>query len=284
MTSAAPTFTNLSPLLPSSPVGERFPRTPASAGHVRKQRKSGSRRAFQLALLGLAALGHLGALAFVVYLSQRPVEIPRVSTIAVALIAAEPLADPTPEPAPESVPEPRIEPPPPEVVNKTPPPQVKPAPRPRPVPKPKPVPVVKQTDSPTALQQPAAEVEEVADSAPPAAEARPPAPAQPSRPAAAAPVRTTEARYDAAYLNNPAPTYPAVSRRLREEGQVMLRVLVSTEGQPKNIELRTSSGSDRLDKAAIAAVSRWRFVAAQRGDQAIEAWVLVPIVFKLTGN
>ena len=98
----------------------------------------------------------------------------------------------------------------------------------------------------------------------------------------AAPI--TAARFDAAYLNNPAPAYPMLSRRLREEGQVMLRVRVSPDGQPNRIELRTSSGSDRLDRAAEEAVSRWRFVPARQGDTAVEAWVLVPIVFKLKGN
>ncbi|HQV09399.1 MAG TPA: energy transducer TonB, partial [Thauera sp.] len=94
----------------------------------------------------------------------------------------------------------------------------------------------------------------------------------------------TAARFDAAYLNNPRPAYPMLSRRLREEGQVMLRVLVSPEGQPARVELRTSSGSERLDRAAQEAVARWRFVPARRGDVAVEAWVLVPIVFKLQGN
>ena len=100
----------------------------------------------------------------------------------------------------------------------------------------------------------------------------------------AAPAALTAARFDAAYLNNPAPAYPMLSRRLREEGEVMLRVLVAADGQPKRIEVRTGSGSERLDRAAEDAVARWRFVPARRGDTAVEAWVLVPIVFKLKGN
>ena len=94
----------------------------------------------------------------------------------------------------------------------------------------------------------------------------------------------TAARFDAAYLNNPSPAYPMLSRRLREEGEVMLRVLVAADGQPKRIEVRTGSGSERLDRAAEDAVARWRFVPARRGESAVEAWVLVPIVFKLKGN
>ena len=47
---------------------------------------------------------------------------------------------------------------------------------------------------------------------------------------------------------------------------------------------RPPSLAHRLDRAAQEAVTRWRFVPARRGDVAVEAWVLVPIVFKLQGN
>jgi protein TonB len=64
----------------------------------------------------------------------------------------------------------------------------------------------------------------------------------------------------------------------------MLRVLVSPTGLPAHIELRTSSGFDSLDRAAQDAVARWRFVPALQGDNPVEAWVQVPIVFKLQGS
>lgn len=94
----------------------------------------------------------------------------------------------------------------------------------------------------------------------------------------------TAARFDADYLNNPAPAYPPLSRRLGEAGQVMLKVRVSAAGLPAHIEFARSSGSDRLDRAARDAVARWRFVAARQGEHDIEAWVLVPIIFKLQEN
>jgi protein TonB len=94
----------------------------------------------------------------------------------------------------------------------------------------------------------------------------------------------TSARFDADYLNNPAPTYPQLSRRMREEGKVLLRVVVSADGTPRLVEISQGSGSERLDKAARSAVERWRFVPARQGERAIEAAVLVPIIFKLEGN
>ncbi|MDR3054203.1 MAG: TonB family protein [Zoogloeaceae bacterium] len=91
----------------------------------------------------------------------------------------------------------------------------------------------------------------------------------------------TEASFDAAYLRNPKPVYPPMSQRLREEGKVMLRVFVLPDGSPQDIEIKRSSGSVRLDEAAKATVHRWRFVPARRGNAAVAAWVVVPIVFKL---
>lgn len=88
-------------------------------------------------------------------------------------------------------------------------------------------------------------------------------------------------RFLAAYLNNPAPEYPPLSRKLGEEGRVVLRVLVSPEGRPSQIEVKGGSGSARLDQAAVETVRRWRFVPARLGDEAVSAWVLVPISFHL---
>jgi len=105
--------------------------------------------------------------------------------------------------------------------------------------------------------------------------------AAPAAPAAPASAPVVAPRFDAAYLDNPAPAYPPLSRRAREEGKVTLRVLVSAAGLAARVEIAHSSGSERLDRAAYAAVGRWRFVAARQGEQAIEAWVNVPIIFKL---
>ncbi len=91
---------------------------------------------------------------------------------------------------------------------------------------------------------------------------------------------TTPPRLDPAYLHNPAPAYPALSKRNRETGTVLLLVNVSPEGDATTVTLHKSSGYDRLDQAAIQAVTRWRFVPGMRGQSAISATVIVPISFK----
>jgi len=110
---------------------------------------------------------------------------------------------------------------------------------------------------------------------------QPPAPAVIE--AAPAPV-VTGARFDADYLSNPKPVYPTASRRLGEEGKVMLRVRVSAAGAPLAVDIKQSSGFARLDEAAKTAVERWRFVPAKRGAEAVESWVAVPIVFSLQSS
>jgi TonB family protein len=87
-------------------------------------------------------------------------------------------------------------------------------------------------------------------------------------------------RFDADYLHNPAPAYPATSRRLKEQGAVLIFVQVNERGDPVSVQLKQSSGHERLDQAALEAVRLWRFVPAKRGQTPIAASVIVPIHFK----
>lgn len=173
---------------------------------------------------------------------------------------------------------------------------------PPPVPKqpditpPKPRPVAKQervarapdvpvlAAKPTALEPVVNEVKQVPPAPLPPIQT-PPAP-QVNAPVAAAAVPVaapapTAPKFDADYLDNPKPGYPPISKREREQGKVMLRVYVEASGLASKVELQTTSGFERLDKAAIAVISRWRFVPARQGNEAVAAWVVVPFVFSL---
>jgi protein TonB len=90
-------------------------------------------------------------------------------------------------------------------------------------------------------------------------------------------------RFNADYLDNPAPSYPPLSRKLGEQGRVLLRVLVTADGVPSQVTLHKSSGYARLDEVAADTVRRWKFVSARQGSQPVEAWVIVPIQFNLKG-
>ncbi len=87
--------------------------------------------------------------------------------------------------------------------------------------------------------------------------------------------------YQAAYLHNPPPAYPRISKRRGEEGTVLLRVKVNKNGKAALVQIKKSSGSKRLDNAAHQAVNKWRFVPAKKGGKVVSGWVIVPIVFQL---
>lgn len=197
----------------------------------------------------LAATLHGAVLAYPLHLASDPAEPPPL------LVKLAAPAEPKPLPV-----QPAVKP-------------EKPAPRPaRAEPPPRPL-LAMPAEAPAA-----GPVVAVAPPAPPAAPVEAPARASP---VAAAPGPLSPARFDAAYLQNPEPRYPPLSRRLGEEGKVLLRVRVTPEGTVAAVDLEKSSNFERLDAAARQAVARWRFVPARRGDEAIEGLVIVPVVFRL---
>jgi protein TonB len=105
----------------------------------------------------------------------------------------------------------------------------------------------------------------------------------PASVAAPEPAPLTMAIFNADYLDNPAPSYPALSRRLHEEGRVLLRVLVNPAGRADEVQIQSSSGHARLDTAARETVRGWKFVPAKRGAEPVAAWVLIPVSFRLEG-
>lgn len=82
-------------------------------------------------------------------------------------------------------------------------------------------------------------------------------------------------------LNNPKPPYPLISRRLNEEGKVVLNVCVSLSGLVENLKLEKTSGHQRLDDIAIETVKKWKFIPAKNQDRDINACYLLPVQFIL---
>lgn len=99
--------------------------------------------------------------------------------------------------------------------------------------------------------------------------------------ASPAPARIELPSSSADYLNNPRPAYPPLSKRLGEEGKVVLRVLIEADGSASKAEIRSSSGYDRLDQAALQTVLRWRYLPGKRGGVPEAMWFNVPINFVL---
>jgi protein TonB len=239
-----------------------------------------------LAATGAVAFVHLATVwALSEVLVRSEVRRPYEALVGV-LVPPAPVTPPAPLP---------VEPP------KPPPPPMPTPPRPRPVkpvnvapppPTPAPMPVVEGPPSersvtlpPPRPEAPAVPPVPVADAADPVAAAADPVAAA-TEPVAAAspappPLPVTPPRSDASHLNNPAPVYPALSRRLGEQGRVLFDVHILADGSVGQVRLRRSSGHPRLDQAALEAVRHWRYQPARRGGEPISYWHVQPVEFSL---
>jgi len=78
------------------------------------------------------------------------------------------------------------------------------------------------------------------------------------------------------------PPYPRASIRTGEEGALALDVLVGADGRVKDARVARSSGSARLDVAAVnEAKLRWRLRPATRNGVPFEQWLTLRVVFRL---
>jgi protein TonB len=175
---------------------------------------------------------------------------------------------PSPQPKEEAKPE-------------TPPPP--PKPKPKPVKKPQPQqlvakapplhesePVAPPPPEPEPQTEPEAEPEPVVEAAP--------APQMPAGPVSL----SSELSVACPHLN--APTYPALSKRLGEEGKLVLRVELDEKGYVNVAHVVNSSGFKRLDEAAMTAVKTWRCTPTVRNGQPVRAVALQPFNFVLQGD
>ena len=190
---------------------------------------------------------------------------------------APPVPVPAPAPTPTTIPAPRPTKPVPAPVPDVPAPvdvvvQSKPVATPPAVSAPVPPP------ADVALQRPAPPA--VAPDAEAAAAEVQAASAQPTR----APVARAPERSEPPALierSRVAPIYPRASRRAGEAGTVVLRLTVGVSGTVLATAVLSSSGFDRLDQAAQAAVRQWRFSPGTRQGVPVELSIQVPIRFEL---
>lgn len=201
----------------------------------------------------------------------RPVEVKLIQEEAPRPPEVTPVEEPPPAPPPK-----------PEVVtrkNETPPPapepvNVEPAPPPPEAP---PLPVMTAAPSAPVVETPTHTV-------PPQPEAPPtppPATAAPSPTPAAPPAPKTVARIE--YIRGPVPVYSMMSRRLGEQGKVMIKALVDVNGRTIEAVVQQSSGKPRLDEAAKKAVMDALFKPYREDGKAEQVYVVVPVIFKLEG-
>lgn len=155
------------------------------------------------------------------------------------------------------------------------PPEVEPLPKPKAV-VPRPV-AAPPRPAPTPVPASAVDVPDSAAVPMPAVDASDIRPVATEPTPAAGNGETRQLSYDGALRAK----YPPASIRAREQGKVLLRVLVDAQGRVERIEIARSSGYPKLDAAAREAVRRARFKPVLLSGKASAAWGLVPMEFRL---
>lgn len=126
-------------------------------------------------------------------------------------------------------------------------------------------------------------LEHVVTSAPSSTAAVTQSVAQPeaAQPRAPAPVRAyAEALVDTrpVVLENPRPEYPRLLRRARFEGDILISILVGTDGLVQQaIPVR---GPQELRQAAVDGVRKWRYQPALLDGTAVPCWTTTLITFR----
>jgi len=78
------------------------------------------------------------------------------------------------------------------------------------------------------------------------------------------------------------PPYPALSQRLGEQGTTTLKVTVGVDGKPTDVSIDTTSGSTRLDAAAVQWVKEnYTWQPATRDGKPVADTIQVKIVWDL---
>lgn len=206
-------------------------------------------------LVAAVVVAHLGGAWALLHLQPVRDAVAEIAPLVVDFVAVAPPM-PAPPPPPPKVTRPRPRPPLPAPVIAA-APTTEPGPAAMLVPPPPPEPV--QPEPPAELR---------------AAVAPPPAPPAPPL------VRTVPATA-VSYLEPPAPVYPLASRRLAEQGEVLLKVEIGVDGRARQVLVSRSSGSARLDNAALAAVRAARFNPYTEHGVPLVVWSTVPIRFEL---
>lgn len=75
--------------------------------------------------------------------------------------------------------------------------------------------------------------------------------------------------------------YPSASRRLSEEGRVVVTITIDAAGKAGTMSVSQSSGFARLDGAAECVIRKLPFDPGKRDGQPVDAQATLPIVFKL---
>lgn len=74
--------------------------------------------------------------------------------------------------------------------------------------------------------------------------------------------------------------YPAKLWRERVEGEVLLKIHITTAGDVDSVVLERSSGSAELDSVALDGARQLKYHPARHGEASVEVWAQLPVRFE----
>jgi protein TonB len=90
-----------------------------------------------------------------------------------------------------------------------------------------------------------------------------------------------EASIDPAFARDLQPPYPPDERRAGNEGRVVVRVLIGTDGRVDDIQPVSATSASFFEATRRQALGKWHFRAATRGGVAVESWRRMSVSFRM---
>ena len=87
---------------------------------------------------------------------------------------------------------------------------------------------------------------------------------------------------DAIFSESPAPPrYPSLARKRGQQGTVWIDVVLDDDGEQLDVDIFQSSGVRQLDRAALVAVQKWKFIPHQVNSISVASHLRIPVEFSL---
>jgi protein TonB len=93
------------------------------------------------------------------------------------------------------------------------------------------------------------------------------------------PVKISEGVLQALLISRVEPRYPALALQTKTEGVVRLHAIISRDGRITSLDIL--SGHPLLVKAALEAVSQWRYRPTMLNGEPVEVETSITVIFQL---
>jgi periplasmic protein TonB len=78
----------------------------------------------------------------------------------------------------------------------------------------------------------------------------------------------------------PDPEYTEKARKERQQGTVLIKMVVGSDGLPRDVKVYRSLSAD-LDESAVNTVKKWKFVPGTKDGEPVAVQIIVEISFHL---